>query len=97
MNYTVAANVLSRNKHEIGGYSLKVKQFQASGMEYEQDKIKITTTIPQNCLSLLVETQLDMDKEFTLIMIDDRSYILVFNSAHTIKGMSWIYFCELVH
>ena len=91
---TVAANVLSKNNHKIGGSPLEVKQFQylmgeeTDGVQYEQDKIKITSTIQQPHLLLCVETLLDMDeKDFTLKMITDESYILVFNSAYTIKGI----------
>ena len=88
---TVAANILSRKNHEIGGSPLEVKQLvkeETSDMQYEQDKIKITSTIPQHLLLLCVETQFDMDeKDFDLKMITDESYILVFNSAHTIKGI----------
>ena len=89
--HTVAANILSRKNHKIGDSPLKVKQLvkdETSGVQYEQDKIRITSTIPQHLLLLCVETQFDMDeKDFTLKMITDESYILVFNSARTIKGI----------
>ena len=61
---------------------------ETDGVQYEQDKIKITSTIQQPHLLLCVETLLGMDeKDFTLKMITDESYILVFNSAYTIKGI----------
>lgn len=85
----VTTNVLSKSKHEITGCPLKVKQFQESMEDYEQDRIKINlaNTVPPKRMKFYVAMQLDMDEEdLTLEEINDKSYILVFNSVHTIKG-----------
>jgi hypothetical protein len=59
-------------------------------VQYEVDKIKITLTNPitQSRLTLLIQTQLGMDKKgYTLKKFDDNFYYMILNSACDVKGM----------